>query len=147
MTRITDELRAAVRDRAACCCEYCRIPDRLQIGRFEIDHITPVSKGGPTTSDNLAYACPHCNDRKWVHVDYPDAETGDAVLLFHPRRDRWDDHFAWLELAGTFTCEIGGMTATGRATIACLQLNHPDLVAIRRELTKLGISVVSHGNT
>src|SRR3990172_2813828 len=144
MTRIADELRMAVRERAARCCEYCRIPDRLHIGGFEVDHIVPVSRSGPRVLDNLAYACPHCNDRKWAHVDFPDPATGGTAPLFHPRQDRWEDHFEWSE---AFGCEIGGKTPKGRATIACLQLNHPELAAIRRELIKLGIPVTSHGNT
>ena len=31
---------------------------------FEIDHITPVSKGGEVSSDNLALTCRHCNRSK-----------------------------------------------------------------------------------
>jgi hypothetical protein len=143
MTRIAHELRVRVRERAAQRCEYCRLPDRLHIGGFEVDHIIPLSRGGQTLWDNLAYACPHCNDRKWAHVDSPDPVTGDVVPLFDPRNDRWHDHFDW---SADPTCEVHGKTPTGRATVACLQLNHPELVAIRRELVKLGISVASHGN-
>lgn len=138
MTRIADHLRVTVRDRAARCCEYCRLPDRLQSGGFEVDHVIPASRSGPTDLDNLAYACPHCNDRKWAHISAPDPVSGDIVPLFHPRMDRWEDHFEW---SGAFACEVSGKTPTGRATMACLQLNHPDLVAIRRELFKLGIPI------
>ena len=73
MTHIPDELRSEVALRAECKCEYCRLPDRLQSGGFEMDHIVPASTGGATT------------------------------------------------------------------TIARLQLNHPELVAIRRELARLGL--------
>jgi hypothetical protein len=31
---------------------------------FEIDHITPLSRGGVNTLDNLALTCPECNRRK-----------------------------------------------------------------------------------
>jgi hypothetical protein len=42
--------------------------------------------------------------------------------------------------------EIIGSTPTARGTIARLQFNHPDLLAIRRELVKLGVLVTSqHG--
>lgn len=32
--------------------------------RYEIDHITPLSKGGPHELKNLCIACPDCNRRK-----------------------------------------------------------------------------------
>jgi hypothetical protein len=142
MTRISNELRASVRERAARCCEYCRLPDRLQVGGFEVDHIVPASRGGTSGLDNLAYSCPHCNDRKWTHVDALDPNSGGLVSLSHPRVDHWTDHFEW---SAASTMELAGKTPTGRATIACLQLNHPDLLAIRRELLKLGIDVAAHG--
>jgi hypothetical protein len=140
MTRIADDLRAVVRERAARCCEYCRLPDRLQIGGFEIDHIVPVSRGGATAGENLAYACPHCNDRKWAHVVAADPMTGVSEPLFHPRLNRWEDHFEW---SRDVACEIYGTSATGGATVGCLQLNHPELVAIRRELVHMGLLVIS----
>jgi hypothetical protein len=113
----------------------------LHIGGFEADHIVPVSRGGRTDLDNLAYACPHCNDRKWTHTEFADPANGNVVPLFHPRDNRWQDHFEW---SVDVACEIRGKSPAGRATIACLQLNHPELVAIRHELIKLGISLTSH---
>ena len=139
MTTISRELRKAVVARSGRRCEYCRLPDRLQAGGFELDHILPASRGGLTTSDNLAYACPHCNDRKWAHVDARDSVTNRTVPLFHPRKDHWDEHFGWSQ-ATPF--EIIGITPRGRATISRLQLNHPELLQIRCELAKLGVSVI-----
>lgn len=136
MTIVPAELRQAVVDRARHTCEYCRLPDRLQVGGFEIDHILPASRGGLTALDNLAYACPHCNDRKWAHIDGQDAMTGRTAPLFHPRQDRWVDHFEW---SSSSLLEILGKTPSGRVTIARLQLNHPELLEIRRELLKLGV--------
>jgi 5-methylcytosine-specific restriction endonuclease McrA len=111
----------------------------LQIGGFEVDHVVPSSRGGLTTFENLAYACPHCNDRKWAHVEFEDPETGQIVPLFHPRKDSWQDHFRW---SSHTDLEVIGTTASGRATVACLQLNHPELTSIRRELRKLGVFAV-----
>lgn len=142
MTRIMDALREAVRKRAVRRCEYRRLPDRLHVGGFEVDHIIPSSRGGGAALENLAYACPHCNDRKWTHVSAADPETGTIVSLFHPRMSPWEEHFEW---ASVVAGEISGKTPVGRATIACLQLNHPELVGIRRELIKLGVLVISHG--
>jgi hypothetical protein len=54
--------------------------------------------------------------------------------LFHPREQRWEAHFAWNH---DFTL-ILGVTPTGRATIAALQLNRPGLVNLRRVLYMVG---------
>ncbi len=50
------------------------------------------------------------------------------VPLFHPQRDIWAEHFAWAEDA----TEIVGLTAVGRATVAALRMNRPQLVRVRR---------------
>jgi len=43
----------------------CYICDKLiPLGDREVDHILPVSKGGPTRPSNLAIACSHCNRSK-----------------------------------------------------------------------------------
>jgi hypothetical protein len=139
MTSISDELRQVVAERAGHACEYCRLPDRLQVGSFELDHILPASRGGLLRSDNLAYACPHRNDRKWAHVDGQDAVTCRRVPLFHPRQDSWEDHFEW---SNERLAQIVGKTAKGRATVVRLQLSHPELLEIRRELVKFGVLVI-----
>lgn len=135
MTQISHTLRAAVTQRANHRCEYCHVSDRCQIGLFELDHIQPVSRGGPTSLENMAYACPHCNDHKWAFIDGTDPVTGESVRLFNPRIDLWDEHFIRLEA----TFEIHGRTPIGRATVQRLQLNNPVVVAVRRELALLGV--------
>ena len=139
MTRISDDLRQTVTERARHACEYCHLPDRLQAGSFELDHILPASRGGLPVLDNLAYACPHCNDRKWAHVDGQDPLTRETVPLFHPRQDGWENHFEW---SGQAFAQILGKTAKGRVTVVRLQLNHPELLEIRRELVKFGVLVI-----
>ena len=52
------------------------------------------------------------------------------VPLFHPRQQRWQDHFAWNE---DFTLVIG-ITPVGRATVDTLHLNRVRLVNLRRIL-------------
>ena len=136
MTQISQTLRATVTQRAGHRCEYCLVPDRCQIGLFELDHIQPVSRGGPTNADNLAYACPHCNDCKWVFTDGTDPQTGESMRLFNPRLDQWDEHFIHPD-DDTFT--IHGRTSIGRATVQRLHWNKPAFVAVRRELARLGI--------
>jgi len=48
----------------------CYICDELiPLGDRHVDHIVPVSKGGPTRPSNLAVACSHCNMSK--HDKHP----------------------------------------------------------------------------
>ena len=48
--------------------------------------------------------------------------------LFDPRRQRWTEHFTVDLESG----EIQGMTPTGRATVRCLDLNHPLQITARQ---------------
>ncbi len=47
--------------RARHACEYCRAPEIVFNLPFEVEHITPQSRGGKTTEDNLALSCRSCN--------------------------------------------------------------------------------------
>jgi hypothetical protein len=100
-----------------------------------VEHIHPVAHGGLTVLANLAYACIGCNGHKSDKLHAPDPETGNNVPFFHPRRQQWHEHFAWNE---DYT-RINGLTPTGRATIAALQLNRPELVNLRWALHLSGI--------
>jgi hypothetical protein len=97
----------------------------LQGATFHIEHITPRAAGGSDTLDNLALACPGCNLAKSNRTVVPGPDTGDPVLLFNPRTDRWADHFAWEDRRAV------GRTPTGRATVAALNLNHARQALIR----------------
>ncbi|MCI0457958.1 MAG: HNH endonuclease [Gemmataceae bacterium] len=136
MSVVSESLRAAVEERAGHRCEYCHLPTRGQVATFPVDHTIPQSSGGPTELDNLALACPHCNAHKWAHTDAPDPATGRTVPLFNPRHDRWEEHFGWLESDPAI---LEGKTRRGRATIERLQMNHPNMVDIRRLLLTLGL--------
>jgi hypothetical protein len=50
--------------------------------------------------------------------------------LYHPRQQRWSDHFSWNE---DFAFIIG-ITKIGRVTVEALQLNREGLVNLRRVL-------------
>ena len=76
-------------------CEYCHIPASAYVSPFHVDHIIARQHGGETSVENLALACIYCNQRKGPNIAGRDPETGDIVLLFHPRRDVWGDHFQW----------------------------------------------------
>jgi hypothetical protein len=56
------------------------------------------------------------------------------AMLFHPRRERWQEHFGW----NTEYTHVIGLTPTGRATVAALQLNRPAVVNIREVLYAAG---------
>jgi hypothetical protein len=126
--------RALVRSRARGCCEYCRSQERFATGSFSIEHIAPLSAGGLDDLENLALACQGCNNHKYIKTDGVDPVTGAAVALFHPRLQRWRDHFIW---SHDFTLLLG-LTPTGRATIDALRLNREGLVNLRRALFKTG---------
>jgi hypothetical protein len=136
MSAPPDLLRDAVIRRAGHRCEYCQLPAQLQIGGFEVDHILPRSRGGQADLANLALACPHCNARKWAHIEGEDPASGQTVTLYNPRTQQWGDHFQW---SAQRLFEIVGTTVHGRATVARLQMNHPDLINIRRLLAALGM--------
>lgn len=94
----------------------------------------PRSTGGETTLDNLALSCQGCNNHKYCRTTATDPVTKAIVSLFHPRRQRWQDHFAWDERYE----RIVGLTPTGRATVATLRLNREELVNLRQALYLAG---------
>jgi hypothetical protein len=125
-------LRRLVRERARGCCEYCLIPERLTLASHWVDHIVAEKHGGETAEENLALACVLCNQRKGTDLASIDPQTGALAPLFHPRRDRWTDHF---RLSGAL---VEPLTATGRVTVRLLQFNHADRVEERELLLRLG---------
>src|SRR5579862_8567082 len=128
--KIPLHLRRQVIVRARHRCEYCWSPEDFSLDTFTVDHIQPVAESGSDDLDNLAFACHNCNNRKQDDRTARDPETGDMAPLYHPRQDRWSDHFQWSEDALT----IVPITATGRATVARLHLNRPGAVNVRRAL-------------
>lgn len=138
--RLSVEAKRTIRDRARHCCEYCHSQEPYSPSVFSIEHIVPRSEGGDDDSDNLALSCQECNNHKFTAITALDALTGERVLLFHPRQNLWNDHFAWNE---DFTTLIG-LTPTGRATIEKLQLNRTSLLNLRRVLHQAGVHPLSN---
>ena len=132
--RISADLREQVSVRAGGCCEYCRSRARYATQSFSVEHILPRVQGGATTLDNLALACQGCNGYKLAHTTAVDPRTGTESPLFHPRKMRWGDHFAW----GADGLHIIGLTTSGRATVRLLRLNRPGLLALREMLIAAG---------
>lgn len=131
---ISAATRRAVITRARGLCEYCQSRADHSTGYFAVEHIFPVSRGGPNDLDNLALACAGCNGHKYDKIEALDPVSKNVVSLFHPRRQEWNEHFEWSE---DFT-RVLGITPTGRATINALQMNRPGLVNLRRALYLLG---------
>jgi 5-methylcytosine-specific restriction endonuclease McrA len=118
--------RAAVRQRAEQSCEYCqRRQSDSPLIPLHIEHIIARKHGGGDGFDNLGLACAECNLHKGSNLSGVDPELGRLVPLFHPRRGRWDEHFAWDGM------HIVGLSAIGRATIRVLQLNSPARLRVR----------------
>ena len=132
MTAIPARLRRLVVRRARNRCEYCGLSQAGQEATFHADHVFPRADGGPTDLGNLALACVSCSLRKEARTAVPDPETGRLVPLFNPRRQRWNSHFLWDGV------RVVGTSASGRATVAALQMNRPLVLSIRKEEAKLG---------
>jgi HNH endonuclease len=126
--------KALVRSRARGCCEYCRSQERFATESFSLEHIVPLGSGGMDDIENLALACQGCNNHKYIKTEGVDPVTGTAVALFHPRLQKWRDHFIW---SHDFTLVLG-LTSTGRATVEALRLNREGLVNLRRALFQIG---------
>jgi len=114
--------RESVRRRAGDRCEYCQVrQDDEPFFRFQIEHIVAKQHGGSDSVENLALACPRCNLHKGPNVAGIDPDTGVLTPLFHPRTQRWEDHFVFDSAEGA----IHGQTPVGRVTVHVLNMNHP----------------------
>lgn len=127
MTTIPARLRRVVLKRAAGRCEYRGLSQAAQEAAFHVDHVIPRADGGKTVAENLALACVSCSLRKGGRRTAVDPETGSQAALFHPRQDRWSEHFLFDGV------HLMGLSATGRATVEALQMNRPLILAIRAE--------------
>lgn len=130
---MNEALKRLVWDRAGDVCEYCRLPQWLDVLPFQLDHIIAQKHHGPTTEDNLALSCLNDNLSKGPNIAGIDPDTSVLTRLFHPRCDVWEEHFVW---AGGV---LVGKTAVGRTTIDVLAINAPDRLAYRRLLLRAGL--------
>lgn len=135
-TYISANLRRLVAERAEYCCEYCRIPEYLSLSSHQIDHIIAEKHGGPTQASNLALSCTLCNQAKGSDIASLDHQTQEVVRLYHPRKDRWADHF----VLDSSTGEIRPLTGVGQVTIQLLNFNRSQAVKLRHTLISAGLS-------
>jgi HNH endonuclease len=132
------EIAVEVRRRAQSRCEYCLIPQAVFRRPFHIEHILAKQHGGPTQLDNLALACWQCNLKKGTNLTSIDPETGELTRLFHPRTDKWADHFAFRLLQSSVDrVQVMGLTPIGRATVRLLDMNEELRQVLRYEILKL----------
>jgi hypothetical protein len=125
-------LRQTVIQRARNAYEYCGLSQEGQEATFHIDHVVPRVSGGETISENLALACVSCSLRKAARRAAVDPLSGIPAALYNPRSEVWNEHFRWDGVS------VVGLTATGRATVAALQMNRPLILAIRQEEAAFG---------
>lgn len=130
-----DDLIERVREAAGNRCGYCLTNQRYYMGKLELDHLIPASKGGLPTEKNLWLACRVCNGHKSDKTTGIDPQTGDVLPLFNPRKQRWTDHFQWSEDG----LRAIGITPTGRATVTALKLDSDeDAIECRKQWISVG---------
>jgi len=121
--------RRAIQQRAQFRCEYCQLEQvKAPFALFHVEHVVPRKHGGGDSSDNLAWACFHCNAHKGPNLAGLDPVTGQITPVFNPRLQTWEDHFQW---SGPF---IVGTTAIGRTTVAVLEMNAAERLDLRQRL-------------
>ena len=129
---ISGAVRLLVVERAARRCEYCLLHQDDSFTPHQIDHIISRKHGGNSSPGNLALACIRCNAWKGSGIASFGLEPGRIVPLFHPRRDRWRDHFRLED------SEIWPITETAAATARLLRLNSFGRVSERQVLSRSG---------
>jgi hypothetical protein len=120
--------RGFVRRRADNRCEYCLLRQEHCDLTHHIEHIVAKQHGGLDDVENLALACHRCNLRKGPNLTGLDPVTGELVPLFHPRRDRWGEHFLFRGV------RLQGRSPAGRATVQVLAMNDTRRIELRSEL-------------
>jgi len=127
-----EQLLNSISARADYRCEYCLIPDFLPFPH-EVDHIIAKKHGGPSTFDNLALSCEHCNGCKSSNIAGLDPTTGRLSLLFNPRKHPWKRHFEWNGAV------IVPKTPIGRVTEYVMNVNAIARIILRQNLADEGV--------
>ncbi|MEZ5428210.1 MAG: HNH endonuclease signature motif containing protein [Pyrinomonadaceae bacterium] len=132
MSDLTEKLKGKIRRKAKNRCGYCLLPQSLNPGLLEIEHILPTAKGGTDDEGNLWLACRLCNGYKGVQTEGVDPKTGKSVPLFNPRTQYWKRHFEWNDE------KVNGKTSSGRATVEALKLNNEIILPVRKKWIEAG---------
>ncbi|SKB07139.1 HNH endonuclease [Prosthecobacter debontii] len=125
--------RQLVRERAQFRCEYCHLHQDHEPSRpFHIEHIIARQHRGDDHLENLALAFHLCNWHKGPNLTSLDPDTNALTRLFHPRQDKWPDHF---RLEGV---RIVGLTDIGKTTLWLLEMNGEERLELRSILLDAG---------
>lgn len=119
-------------------CEYCKAPEVVFNFPFEVEHIIPLSRQGVDDLTNLALACRSCNLHKGARISGIISSSGQSVRFFHPRTDRWSEHFQVNVESG----KIMGITPVGEVTVEYLEMNSSTQVSARQLWIRLGLFLI-----
>ena len=123
---MTAATRTLVRQRADHRCEYCQThQEDSPLAALHIEHIRPLKHGGSDDESNLCLAFIDCNLHKGPNLTGIDPLTDAVTPLFHPRQQRWDEHFRRDGI------HIVGRTDTGRTTVRVLCMNSDEQLELR----------------
>lgn len=134
MTYVALNLRVRLLEADQRRCAYCQTSEANSGARMTYDHWIPQSQRGETIFENLSFACRQCNEFKGEKTSQKDPLTSEIVSLFHPRRQKWEDHFVW----DSDGIHIIGLTSTGRATVIALKMNNPVILSARKRWVGAG---------
>lgn len=129
---ISSELRELVASRASFVCEYCLISEEDTFFGCQVEHIISRKHGGLSELENLAYACVFCNRFKGSDIASLSAETSELIRFYHPRIDRWREHFTLNGIT------ILPNTPIAEVTVRILQINSEERLLEREILHRQG---------
>jgi hypothetical protein len=129
---MSEELRRLVAIHAEHLCEYCLIHEEDTFFGCKVDHMISVKRGGPTETDNLAFACVFCNRQKGSDIGSILWRISEFSRFFNPRIDRWEEHFRLGRVS------IPPQTSIGEVTAHILEFNHGDRLLERQTLIAMG---------
>jgi len=130
---VSNKTRRLVKERAEFYCEYCLVPELFSFIGYELDHIISKKHGGTNDPENLAWSCAFCNYCKGTDIGTILLPSMQLVRFFHPRTDRWSDHF---EVSGGM---IVPRTEIGEGTSKIFQFNQIDRLLERTTLVNAGL--------
>lgn len=124
---VPESVRKWVRQRAENRCEYCYMHQSWEpFHAYHIEHIIALQHRGTDDQENLALACHSCNLHKGPNLSSRDPDGDAVVRIFHPRIDRWEEHF---EINND---RIAGISPIGRTTVFLLNMNDEQRLDLRR---------------